>query len=150
MASSLLSEMSNANRSIRIGIEENAATNNNETNEIINTKRVVNGGGLGGGSRAYAPKSCSIAVPYSYSRHDNNNTDYDNNNFHLYNAAHNTNNFNITSEYSPRIARSYYKHDSSFDESSHPSSFTSSFINSHHKKHRNHFYSHYINGLVFF
>ena len=146
MASSLLSEMSNSNRSIRIGVEENT-NNDNETNEIINTKRVVNGGG--GGGRAYAPKSCSIAVPYSYSRYDRNNTDYDNNNFHLYNAARNTNNFNITSEYSPRIARSYYKHDSSFDESSQPSSFTSSFINSHYKKHRNNFYSHYINGLVF-
>ena len=55
---------------------------------------------------------------------------------------------NLNSDYSPRIARSYYKNESSLDENSQPSSFTSSFLYGQHKNHRNHFYSHYVNGLV--
>ena len=149
MASSLLSEMSNTSRSICIGgagagcvsSGESSNFDSQNENETSNTKRVLHNG------RAFAPKSCSIAVPFSHSKYDNNNLDNFNN---LYHCAQNTYNFNIANDYSPRVARSYYKNDSSFDENSQPSSFTSSFINSHHKKHRNHFYSHYVNGSVFY
>ena len=126
MSSSFVSDPSNPSRSIRTN------SNENDNKRVTNVKSIVR-------------KSCSVAVPIFNSKNSNFNNSANQN---CSNEHEINNNLSMNSEYSPRVARSFYKNDSSFEETSQPSSFTSSYLLGEHKKHRNHFYSHYVNGLV--
>ena len=97
--------------------------------------------------------ACSMAVPFNNSNQQHVTMTQQISSYTTCSATNNVNSIGhgATNGNSPRVARSFVKTDSSYDESSQPSSFTSSFLHNHHSGRllsNHHSHSHYFNGLV--